>query len=411
MHGEGSRKTLQAIARPADRVQLLRQQRHGQVALRLADVVLAGPRSGHAADVGTARRRTAEAAVVVLAALQREGRVTVVGFLVGQRQGGLEILAGRQKQLARQVHGLLIADFFVRDRIDVFASVLAIAGGHAEIGLVGDQWTACPGAQVVRFVLGGAQRNLAGELVGRASGDIVDGAGVGAPAVLRRLRALDDFHALDVGQVNRRHQPAHVHAIHEGGNGLYVGDAVHDGGLAAHRGAIDAGVAPEAGLKRKARRIEGDVIHAQEAQLADVVGREGADRDGYVLNGLLALARGNDDLFQRALLRYHGTRGNDHARNEYGKNGKSESHLGVLPVGLPSRQPVNYAQERCNTKPASGRDALLPGVEGGTLRGQCPHSRQSCGSPGMRAVMQAPLPGGLATSTSPPCASAITRHR
>ena len=414
MHGERHGQAIKAITGAAHGVELFGQKRHREVAQRFADVVLARPRTNRAADVGTVRRRTAVAAVIVLAALQRQRRVAVVHLLVGQREGGLEILAGRKEQLGRKVGGFLVAHFVAGDGIDVLAPVGIESGGNPVVGTIGNQRSAGPGGDPGSLVLRAAYRNFARKLVGGTAGHVVDGPGVCAASVLRRLRTLDNFHPLDIGEVNGRHIAAHVHAVHKGGNRLYAGDAVNDGGLPAHRRTVLGGAAPEAGLERKARREQRQVIDGLKAQFADIVGRKGADRDGNVLHGLLALAGGDDDFLQHGFLRDCRTRGNDNARSQHEHNGNSKFHLissrsAVRPTAgqlcTSRRPPLNPVARTARPSWGAGR------CEGSAVRAVLSQQVQSGGSPGMRAVMQAPLPGGLATSTFPPCASAIRRHR
>ena len=261
------------------------------------------------ADVGlveTAARRRRDDRIHARQAVGTDhGARRLAGILVGVADPGQgrEAVAGLVEQFAGDAAGVLEIDAAVVEAAAEVAVVLEPAAGDAERELVVDRpGVAADGLAQAEAAAGQAHRGLRVER--GPAGHVVDRTGKGVAAVERTLRALDHLDPLEIGEVDvDRGLAGEVDAVQE------HADVRRAEGLGRAADDRRRDHAAEDRREVEARGEVRDVAEPLDALALDVGRGEGGDRLRRALELFLALARGDDDRFERDGLRLARRRG------------------------------------------------------------------------------------------------------
>ena len=208
-----------------------------------------------------------------------------------QAQRGVEGRAWREREQRSDRFGVLAADRIAGLGVEVLATPPVLASLQAHRQHVLDQWHRHRAEGRELACLAGRDGDRALELVARLDGDVVDGAGIGAAAVQRALRALDDLDPQRVVQRQAERARAQEQAVDEHRHrlrrlGPQRADAADDGAF---------GDTAEVGRIAQARREGGQVGEAGDAAIGQVLAGQCADRQRHVDDALVDAACGDDD--------------------------------------------------------------------------------------------------------------------
>ena len=241
------------------------------------------------------------------------GSGAAVLFAAGEvgDQVDVEIVGRLEQQLAAQRMEVLVAVlvFLARASAGVHvheAVALALGRVHAHRGAVAECGIEGAGDAQSVVVADGEFALHRGRVV-RAAGDDVDDAGRGVLAEHRALRALEHFDAFELAQVAEADAVARtVHAVDDHADGRLQAGVVADRTDAADARGGDGFVLGAGHGQAGHQHLHVlDVAHA--GVLQQLLGQSG-QRDRHVLQGLLALLRGDDQFRQRGGLFFLGWR-------------------------------------------------------------------------------------------------------
>ena len=236
--------------------------------------------------------------VVLRAVLEEQGAGTVVIFLVLTADPNTHLIVGRPFEEAGQGIRGLVADLLLRDRVGPLTVEVVAAHRQAASEDAGNQRSADAGAQVLFTVFSEQQSYVTAQFLRRGFGHEVDRPGVGVPSIERALRTLDDFHALEIVQVQALEVARVVDAVYEVGRTGFNAE-LHAGKYvtqpANHRA---LGGATERLGKAEAGREAGDVVDGLQAALLDGFSVDNCHGDRYFLETLFPATGGDHHFFQ-----------------------------------------------------------------------------------------------------------------
>src|SRR5437016_7842038 len=181
--------------------------------------------------------------------------------------------------------------------VNVDIAVLARVGAGQTAGEMVGQLEVGAGAQVDAVAAAVGDRHIAAALARRLARYEADGAALGVAPVERTLRSAQDFDALDIEQVEICAGQAWIvdivdvepHAGLESRIEIRLAEATDVGDDRFAEGG-------RLGTQVHARRVVQDIRELGRALRLDLLRRERRDRDRRVLQFLLAVLRGHDDL-------------------------------------------------------------------------------------------------------------------
>ena len=216
---------------------------------------------------------------------------------------------------------LLVADRAAGGEVGVLTPVGVEAPTQADAQLVRYDRSVYRDRGLVLVVLGARQLDEPAPAVGAGvARDEVDRSGEGVAPVERALRTLDYLDPLHGVDVDCLDVAVVIDAVDEVGSARLDAelDVSEDVALAANHRAV---VLPAKGLgETQAGREAGQRIDVHDAAFLERRVRERADRNGNLLEGLLGLAGGDDDFFERGLCLC----GRGHCRSAYGRHGQAD---------------------------------------------------------------------------------------
>ena len=211
-----------------------------------------------------------------------------------------EVVAGRPLAGERGAPAVAATDLVAGGDVAIDAVLVPVGAVEPEAQRVADR-PAERGRQRLAAVVAEVAANRAFRFLRGVLGDVLDRAREGAAPVERALRTLDDLDPRDVDQALRREQraardrdalAADVDAVDQHRHVVATPRRRQAADRDARVGGAVAALEDQRGIQRR------DVADAADVEPLEVRGLEGRDAEGDVLQVLLALARGDDDLFQ-----------------------------------------------------------------------------------------------------------------
>ena len=251
-------------------------------------------------------RAVAGLAVVRVRRLQEQRERAVVVLAIDHVRQELEVVDRLPGEVQARRIGALAADLLAGERVRVLAVVVVAPRVEARAELVVEEAAADRERVVLLAVLRERRLHVGLDVLGGRRRDEVDGTGIRVASVKGALRALDDFDALERVQVEALDVARPVHTVDEIRRARLHAElhACEHVRLAADDRTVRR--ATEGLGERQAGGQGRDVVDVPQSLLDDLTVRDGRHRDGRILQGLLRLARRDDDLLQ--LLRHRSAR-------------------------------------------------------------------------------------------------------